>query len=212
MPRKITAATLVNVILAIPHLQCPRCVFLKLRTAALRAPAIDRLIAGGRLCAETRHCRGGDPTRSSTDRSRLPCLTEAALPLMSAVALSKKCAGPKLPRNAKNPIQSGSGASVEPQRRSRAVFVLGDGFVQQCPDFVADERTRPTGLAQSVAQVVCRCSKEFRFQGVKQHRQSRLRIARASHGQDQAEPWRSMVRVIRRRVVSYSTAVISRQR
>jgi hypothetical protein len=76
----------------------------------------------------------------------------------------------KLPRNAKKPIQSGSGASVGQRRRSRALFARSGGLVQQCPDFLASDVARPTGLAQSVAHFVCLCSEEFPFQGVKQRR------------------------------------------
>ena len=115
--------------------------------------------------------------------------------------------GLKLRRNAKKPIQSGSGERVERRRRRRAVFARVDRLVQQCPDFLASDVARPTGLVPGIAHFVCRCSKEFPFQGVEQRRQFGLRITHASHGQDQTKPWRSMVRRIRRRVVSYSTAV-----
>jgi hypothetical protein len=107
--------------------------------------------------------------------------------------------------NAKKPIQSG--ASVGWRWRSRVVFAHGDGLVQQCPDFLASDVARPPALAPGGAHFVCRCRKEFPFQGVKQRRQSGLRIIGASHGQDQVKPWRSRVRRIRRRVVSYFTAV-----
>jgi len=113
----------------------------------------------------------------------------------------------KLSRNAKKPIQSG--ASVGRRPRSRAVFTRGDGLVEQRSDFLANDVARPTGLAPSVAHFRRRCSKEFPFQGVKQRRQSGLRITYAGHGQDQTKPWRSMARRIRRRVVSYCTAVMS---
>jgi hypothetical protein len=73
----------------------------------------------------------------------------------------------KLSRNAKKPIQSG--ASVEWQC-SRAVFARGDGLVQQCPDFLASDVARSTGLGPGVAHFVCMCSKEFPFEGVKQRR------------------------------------------
>jgi len=74
----------------------------------------------------------------------------------------------KLFRNAKKLIQSG--ASIGRECCSRAVFARGDGLVQQCPDFLAGDVARPPGLTQSVAHFVCRCSKEFRFQGVEQRR------------------------------------------
>jgi hypothetical protein len=111
----------------------------------------------------------------------------------------------KLPRNAQKPIRSG--ASVGRQRCSRAVIDRGHCFVQQSPHFFACEVARPTGRAPRVAHFICRCSKEFPFQGVKQRRQSGSRVIHTSHGQDQVKPWRSMVRRIRRRIVSYSTSV-----
>jgi hypothetical protein len=74
----------------------------------------------------------------------------------------------KLYRNAKNPIQSG--ASVGRRRRGRVLFARGDGLVQQHSDFLASDVAHPTGLAHSGPHFVCRCSKEFPFQGVKQRR------------------------------------------
>ena len=115
--------------------------------------------------------------------------------------------GPKLSRNARKPIQHGTGSRR--QCWSRALFARGDGLVQQCADFLANDIARPTARAQSIGYFACLRSKKLSFQGVKQRRQSELRRTHASHGQDQAKPWRSMVRRIRRRVVSYSTAVIS---
>ena len=134
---------------------------------------------------------------------------------MLAAAQSRKCVGvrmvtrgsSKLSRNPKKPIQPG--ASVGRQSCTRAAFALGDGLIQQHSDFFANNAARPTGLAPGVAHFVCLCSEEFPFQRVKQRRQPRLWITHGSHGQDQVKPWRSMARRIRRRVVSYSTAVIS---
>jgi len=88
----------------------------------------------------------------------------------SAVAGMATSPSSKLFRNAEKPIQSGSGERVEPRRRRRAIFARGDGLVQQCPNFLAGDVARPPGFAQSVAHFVCRCSKEFRFQGVEQRR------------------------------------------
>ena len=139
---------------------------------------------------------------------RLSPLVPAAAPSRST-ADARMAAGrrSKHSRNAKKPIQSGT--NVGRQCCSRAVFALGDGLVQQCADFLANDIARPTALTQSIGYFVSLRSKKLSFQGVKQRRQSELRRTRASHGQDQAKPWRSMVRRIRRRVVSYSTAVIS---
>ncbi len=134
-------------------------------------------------------------------------------PLVPAAAPSGNSAGVRMAvrprskfiRNAKKPIQSG--ASVGRRHRSRAIFTRGDSLVEQRSDFFANDVARPTGLAPSVAHFRRRCSKEFPFQGVEQRRQSGLRITYAGHGQDQTKPWRSRVRRIRRRVVSYFTAV-----
>jgi len=129
--------------------------------------------------AETRRCRAAAiQPRSSTHRSRSLWLTGPVLPLLPTVALGKNSAvagmatspSSKLFRNAEKPIQSGSGERVEPRRRRRAIFARGDGLVQQCPNFLAGDVARPPGFAQSVAHFVCRCSKEFRFQGVEQRR------------------------------------------
>jgi hypothetical protein len=76
--------------------------------------------------------------------------------------------GSKLSRNAKKPIQSGK--NVGRQRCSRAVFALGDGLVQQCPDFLQGDLARAAGPVPSVAYFVWLCSKDFPFQGVKQRR------------------------------------------
>ena len=74
----------------------------------------------------------------------------------------------KLSRNDKTPIQPGAG--VRRQCRSRALFARGDGLVQQCPDFLQSDVARAAGPTPSVAHFVCRCSKDFPFQGVKQRR------------------------------------------
>src|SRR6516164_1687064 len=110
-------------------------------------------------------------------------------------------------RKAKKPMQSGT--KVGWQCFSRAVFALGDGLVQQCADFLANDIARPTALAQSIWYFVRLRGKKLPLQGVQQRGQPELRRTDAIHGQDQAKPWRSMARRIRRRVVSYCTAVIS---
>jgi hypothetical protein len=139
-------------------------------------------------------------------KKRLSPLVPAATPSRNSAGVSMAVhPRSKLPRTAKKPIQSGANVGRRP--RSRAVFTRRDGLVQQRPDFFANDVARPTGLAPSGAHFLRRCSKEFPFQGVKQRRQSGLRITYAGHGQDQAKLWRSMGRRIRRRVVSYSTAV-----
>ena len=97
-------------------------------------------------------------------------------PLVPTVALCKNSAGvgmaaspsPKLSQNVEKPINSG--ARVGRRCRGRAVFARGDGLVQQCSDFLASDAARSTGPAPSVAHFRRRCSKEFPFQGVKQHR------------------------------------------
>jgi hypothetical protein len=85
---------------------------------------------------------------------------------MPAVAPSRKSVGSgmeasrrsELSRNAAKPIQSSA----------KVLFARGDGLVQKRPDFLAGDVARPTGLAPGVAHFVCRCSKEFAFQGVEQ--------------------------------------------
>jgi hypothetical protein len=61
----------------------------------------------------------------------------------------------KVRRNVKEPIQSGSGESVEQQRRRRTVFAGGDRLVQQRSDFLASEVARPTGPAPAIAHFDC---------------------------------------------------------
>jgi hypothetical protein len=73
----------------------------------------------------------------------------------------------KLSRNTSKPIQAGA---VGRQWCSGALFARGDSLVQQCPDFLASDVARATGPPPSVAHFVYLCSKEFPFQGVKQHR------------------------------------------
>lgn len=136
-------------------------------------------------------------------------------PLVPAAAQSRKSTcvrlaaigRSKLSRNVERLIDSG--ALVGRRCRGRAVFARGDSLVEQHSDFFANDVARRTGPAPSVAYFRRRCSKEFSFQGVEQRRQSGLRITYAGHGQDQTKPWRSRVRRIRLRVVSYSTAVRS---
>ena len=89
-------------------------------------------------------------------------------------------------RKAKKPMQSGT--KVGWQCFSRAVFALGDGLVQQCADFLANNIARPTAIAQRIGYFVRLRSKKLPFQGVKQRRKSELRRTHASHGQDQAKP------------------------
>ena len=146
---------------------------------SVQSADLRRSARQGRGRAETRRCRGGYPTAQFDPQKPFSLAYRAGPPpLVPTVALYKNSAGvgtaaspsPKLSRNAKKPIQSGSGARVEPRRRRRAVFARGDGLVQQCPNFLAGDVARPPGLAQSVAHFVCRCSKEFRFKGVKQRR------------------------------------------
>ena len=143
-----------------------------------------------------RIAKGPSPGRSATTRMRRnPSLprrpsnravrpTEAVFsglqgrssPLVPTVALCKNSAGvgmaaspsPKLSQNVEKPINSG--ARVGRRCRGRAVFARGDGLVQQCSDFLASDAARSTGPAPSVAHFRRRCSKEFPFQGVKQHR------------------------------------------
>ena len=62
----------------------------------------------------------------------------------------------KRSRNAKKPIQPGK--NVGRQCCSRAVFALGDGLVQQCADFLANDIARPTALAQSGKRIFRRAS------------------------------------------------------
>ena len=172
------------------------------------------------ICRAQRiHCGLRSPTRMTAPaggltaaavcldlQKRLSLLVPTAAPTRSSTGARMAVRSrSKFSRKPKKPIQSG--ASVGRHCCSRALFARGDGLVQQCPDFLAGNVARSTGLAPSVAHFVCICGKEFRFQGVKQRRQSGLRKSYANHGQDQTKPWRSIVRRIRRRAVSYSTAV-----
>ena len=183
------------------------CGFRKETIAGMRPSERDAPIPAIRRGSEISQ---GRPTAGvCSDLPKRPSpLVPAAAPSRST-ADARMAAGrrSKLSRNAKKPIQSGT--NVAWQCCSSAVFALGDGLVQQCADFLANDIARPTALTQSIGYFVCLRSKKLSFQGVKQRRQSELRRTHASHGQDQAKPWRSMVRRIRRRVVSYSTAVIS---
>src|SRR5207244_12554581 len=84
-------------------------------------------------------------------------------PLVPAPAPSSRSAGARmaanrrseLSRNVKKPILSD--AHVGGQCCRGALFARGDGVVQQCPDFLASDGARPTGLAQSLAHFVCIC-------------------------------------------------------
>ena len=102
-------------------------------------------------------------------QKRLSPLMPAGAPSRQTVGVRMAAKGSsKLSGNAKTPIQPGAGVG----RRccSRALFARGDGLVQQCPDFYASDVACATSPAPSVAHFVCRCSKEFPFQGVKQRR------------------------------------------
>jgi len=75
---------------------------------------------------------------------------------------------PQPSRNVKEPVRPG--VRVARQYSSRILFARGDGLVQQCPDFLASDAARPTGLLQSLSHFVCRCRKKFLFQGGEQRR------------------------------------------
>ena len=91
----------------------------------------------------------------------------------------------------------------------RTILTRGHRMVQQEPDLLAGGLIRPAGFAQGVPHFVGGGRQEIGFQGIQQCQKRGRAIAGHAHGHDQARPWRSMARRIRRRAVSYSTSLRS---
>ena len=94
--------------------------------------------------------------------------------LVPAAAQSRKSAGAsmaasrssKFSRNPRKLLQSV--ATVGRQCCIRILFSRGNGFIQQCLDFLAGDVARRIALVPGVAHFVRICGKEFSFQGVEQ--------------------------------------------
>jgi hypothetical protein len=102
-------------------------------------------------------------------RSGSSGLVPAAAPSGKSARASMAASGSsKLSRNPKKPIQCV--ATAGRQCCIRILFARGNGFIQQCPDFLASDAARGIALAPGVAHFVRICGEEFSFQGVEQRR------------------------------------------